>query len=155
MITAVDTNILLDILIPNTRHVETSRRLLDQAFAQGALIICDVVYAELGAQFPTPQALAEFLVGTGIRLESTMERALAEAGTAWKKYCRSRKPAQCPACGTSQELACQRCHAPLRFRQHIMSDFLIGAHAQIRAQRLLTRDLGYYRTYFPELTLMQ
>ena len=114
-----------------------------------------MVYAELAAQFPTSQALVEFLAATGIRLDPVVDSALTEAGAAWKKHCRNRKLAQCPACGASQELTCQHCRAPLRFRQPIMSDFLIGAHAQARTQRLLTRDLGHYRTYFPELTLMQ
>jgi predicted nucleic acid-binding protein len=49
VITAVDTNMLLDVLIPDARFAETSRRLLDAAQREGGLVIGEVVYAELGA----------------------------------------------------------------------------------------------------------
>jgi predicted nucleic acid-binding protein len=49
VITALDTNILLDILIPNTRYAKVSKRLLDDSLAQGTLVICESVYAELAA----------------------------------------------------------------------------------------------------------
>ena len=38
-------------------------------------------------------------------------------------------------------------------RNRILSDFLIGAHAQLHTSTLLSRDRGFYREMFPSLSL--
>ncbi len=53
MITALDTNILLDLLIPGAPHVPDSERAILEAAAAGAVIISEPVYAELAARFAT------------------------------------------------------------------------------------------------------
>jgi len=57
MITAVDTNILLDVFLPDKRFVADSSKLLKSAYDEGALIICDIVYAELVPQFNDRKSL--------------------------------------------------------------------------------------------------
>lgn len=39
-------------------------------------------------------------------------------------------------------------------RSRLIADFMIASHAIHATGRLLTRDRGFYRTYFPDLVLM-
>jgi predicted nucleic acid-binding protein len=39
-------------------------------------------------------------------------------------------------------------------RIRVVPDFLIGAHAQTHADRLLARDRGYWRDYFKGLKVL-
>ena len=39
-------------------------------------------------------------------------------------------------------------------RTGVLSDFFIGAHAEVQGQPLLTRDARRYRSYFPTVELI-
>lgn len=144
MITAVDTSVLIDVLIVDPRHAESSEAALRRVAEEGKLVVCDVVYAELAGAFSEHARLDAFLDGVGIERDIMAADSLFLAGVAWRAYVRNRGPITCPSCGES-----------LAWRQHLVSDFFIGAHAMSRADRLLTRDRGFYRTYFSGLILIE
>ena len=60
MITAVDTNIILDVLIPGEPFGKSSKELLDRRMSKGRLILSEVVFAELAARFPSEEELGCF-----------------------------------------------------------------------------------------------
>ncbi len=155
MITAVDTNVLLDILIPDESHFQKSKGLLDEYVQKGQLIICEIVYAELASQFLSEKELKDFLLDTGIRLVHSTAETLCKAGEQWKNYSKNKKQdLQCPKCGAITSITCHKCNSPITVRQHILSDFIIGSHALHHAELLLSRDRGFYRTYFKDLKIV-
>ena len=127
MITAVDTDILVDLVLPDPSHATTSKAHLDLVYREGALIINEVVYAELAAQFPSQDSLDEFLGRTSIRLEPSQREALHAASQAWLVYTgRRSRGLQCPHCDQIQSVTCPGCGNSIEPRQHILADFLIG-----------------------------
>lgn len=156
MITAIDTNILLDILIPDEAFMLSSKRLLDKYAEMGQLIISEIVYTELASQFHSEKTLKDFLSDTCIKLIYLDEKALYLAGERWRNYAANRKnKLSCPRCGRDAPIICHSCKNIISFRQHIISDFIIGAHAITHAQMLLSRDRGFYKTYFKDLKVEQ
>ncbi|HSE83381.1 MAG TPA: type II toxin-antitoxin system VapC family toxin [Thermodesulfobacteriota bacterium] len=153
MITAVDTNILLDILLPDPQYRDTSRYSIERGIEGGSLMICELVYSELSAFFPKKKELDKFLEDISVTLKSSTQDSLYQAGEAWKGYLKRRgSEIECPACGNRMTIKCGECGQPLR-RRHIISDFIIGAHASVLADTLITRDRGIYKAYFKDLTL--
>lgn len=152
MITAVDTNILLDILLADKKHFADSKGVIDTHNEQGQLIISEVVYAELACQFASEIELKEFLSDTSIKLVLSGEKALSIAGERWKGYSqRKKKELQCSECGRFATVHCEKCNSIISFRQSMVSDFMIGAHALNHADLLLSRDRGFYKTYFKDV----
>ncbi len=128
MITAVDTSVLLDVFLPDERFGERSKEWLRAAYDAGAIVVSDIAYAELVPAFRDRSALDGALREINAQV-SPLNTAMAyEAGLRWWRYRQSGGP-----------------------RERIITDFLIGAHAFSVAEAFLTRDRGFYETYFPEL----
>ncbi|MGD0488087.1 MAG: nucleotide-binding protein [Syntrophorhabdales bacterium] len=156
MITAVDTNIILDILIPDEPFANSSKTLLERHLSRGQLILCEVVLAELAGLFPSEKELRAFLSETGMRLVRSNEKSLYIAGTRWATYAArvGKNGLSCAGCGKAFKVACPHCGQAFTRRLHVLADFLIGAHALTHADCIISRDLGVYKTYFGDLKVV-
>jgi predicted nucleic acid-binding protein len=136
--TSIDTNVLIALWDVDDALNRAAQAALDQAAAQGSLVVCAAVFAELLA-FPkrTEAFLQAFFRDTSIAVDwSLSEGVWKAAGRAFGVYAVRRRRG-----GES---------GPRR----LLADFVIGAHAAQSGYRLLTLDQGIYRTAFPKLKLI-
>lgn len=131
MITAVDTSVLVAITKGEPDALQWTD-LLAEAQVEGDLVVCDVVAAELYALLMDGAKFARTFSGLGIGFSPTSLESAQMAGRLFRQYRRLGGP-----------------------REHLLPDFLIGAHAQRQADRIAAIDRGYLRRYFPRLKVLR
>lgn len=131
MRTAVDSSVLLDVVLDDPKFADRSEAALRAAAGAGSLTVCECVLAEIRPAFRHGE-VGRFLADWGLEFVPSTRESAELAGETFATYLRRRRTA-----------------AP-----RVLPDFLIGAHAQLTADRLLARDRGYYRDYFTRLALV-
>jgi predicted nucleic acid-binding protein len=131
LVTLIDSNVLIDLLIDDTKWSDWSLVQLEQASHRGPLLINDIIYAETSTRYLAIEDFEAALEIASVTVLPTPRMALFLAGKAFTKYRR--------AGGT---------------RTGVLPDFLIGALAAVEQLPLLTRDPRRYRQYFPTVVLI-
>jgi predicted nucleic acid-binding protein len=131
MITAVDTNILIDILEPDPAFGPLSKAALKRCLLEGSVVACEVVWAEVAVAYGhAVEAAVEAMERMGIQYTEMAVEATIEAARCWYDYLKKGGD-----------------------RRRIAADFLIGGHGFKQADRLLTRDKGFYHSCFKKLNV--
>lgn len=127
----VDTNILLDVVIPNPAWLNWSATQLFHLGKIHSLIINPIVYAEVSVSFSSVERVEASLASLGLELRHIPREVSFLAGKAFTQYRRNG--------GT---------------RASILPDFFIGAHAAFLTASVLTRDSQRFKSYFPSVHLI-
>jgi predicted nucleic acid-binding protein len=132
--TAVDTNVFSALWSAEPTASEMAS-LLGDSRKLGGLVICAPVYAELLAHPKVNQDFVDsFLVETGVTVEFALDESVwREAARAFGAHAARRRSRQGD------------------LPRRLLVDFLIGAHASEKSDRLLTLDVSRYQTDFPLL----
>jgi predicted nucleic acid-binding protein len=100
--------------------------------SEGRLIVSGVVVSEVAGLFANAKEAARTLETLQAELEPMGLEGALGAGAAFRAYRQQGGK-----------------------RDRIIADFLIGAHALTLADRLATRDRGFYRKYFAKLKVVE
>ena len=151
----VDTNPLVHIYSGVPKFGRSYADLLGNLSAKYNLVIPKIVYGELSLIFRNANQLNHFLSDTGIIIADIDPETYLVAAQRWDKY-NKRRVLMCHRCGkTLKKLVCSECNSEIKIRQHILTDFVIGAYTlQMEERKIVTNDKGYYSTYFPELVIV-
>jgi predicted nucleic acid-binding protein len=136
MRTAVDTNVLSAIW-GNERTAADVSEMLAASQALGSVVICGAVFAEaLAAPRADEGRIRAFLEESRIEVDVELgDVGWTEAGRRYARYAARRRRSKQEA-------------------KRTLADFIIGAHALIHADRLMTLDRRRYERDFPELKLV-
>lgn len=133
---AIDTSVLVD-YIGEGAAAEAAEEALRSALSAGPVVACEIVVSEVVAGLGHSDVVMETLDAIGIGFSPLELRSAVRAGEMQRRY---KERTRASAASASA--------------RRTVPDFLIGAHALLQCQGLITRDAGFYRDYFKGLKVI-
>ena len=133
---AIDSSVLIDAIGTDARAAAAEEALL-RALALGPVVACEVVVSEVVAGLGHGSILIDALEESGIGFSPLEMRSAVRAGEMQRRY---KDRVRAGLSGNTNP--------------RTVPDFLIGAHALLQCQGLITRDDGFFRDYFKGLKVI-
>jgi predicted nucleic acid-binding protein len=130
---AADSAVLIDLLSGSAR-ADTAEAALRDALSRGPVVVCDVVVVEVCSSLRDGDLAMQVLEELGVRFSPVERKAALRAGEMQRRW-RARR--------TADE------------RERGVADFVVGAHALLQCDALITRDAGFFRDYFKGLKVIE
>jgi len=137
---AVDTSVLIDLLGDDVR-ADAAEAALRLALSAGPVVVCEVVLSEVTAGLGHGSEVMDALEEMGLAFSPIDQRAAIRAGEMQRKY--KQRLREQPLAGATTAAA-----------PRTIPDFLVGAHAMLQCDGLITRDQGFFRDYFKGLKVI-
>ena len=134
---AIDTSVLIDLLGEDARAGAAEISLRD-ALAHGPVVLCDVVVSEITAGLGHGAEIMDVVEEMGMSYLPVARNAAIRAGEMQRRY--------------KQRLRTLGQTGPAA--QRTVPDFIVGAHALLQCNALITRDGGFFRDYFKGLKVI-
>ena len=136
----LDTNVVIALIEGSMASVREVMRAIIGISDEAEFLVCGAVYAEICAGSPhDARTVAELLRGAHIRIDSVLGIDIWRcAGERYREYAERRK-------GSGGESS-----------QRILTDFIIGAHADALGAGVafVTADAAFFRRAFPSLCVV-
>lgn len=134
---AIDSSVLIDLLGDNPGMADAAEQCVRDALAHGPVVLCDVVVSEITAGLGHGADIMDVVEEMGMRHSPVDRRAAIRAGEMQRRYKERRR-----AAGLAGTLP------------RTVPDFIVGAHALLQCNALITRDAGFFRDYFKGLKII-
>jgi predicted nucleic acid-binding protein len=129
---ALDSSVLIDLFqAEDSVAADGVTDALRDALRIGPVVISDIVLAEICTALKNGSEVLRDIEEVGISYMPTEARAALRAGEMQRRYRQRGGP-----------------------KTRTIPDFLIGAHALLQCQALITRDAGFFRDYFKGLKVI-
>jgi predicted nucleic acid-binding protein len=128
---AIDSSVLIDLLADSPGAAEGAETALRQALSVGPVAVCDVVLAEVTTALHDGAEAQAALEEMGVKMVPLEAKSAIRAGEMQRRY-RQRGGR----------------------RERTVPDFLVGAHALLQCDGLITRDAAFFHDYFKGLKVI-